>query len=212
MPRLKVVDSLGFFTRGEKGTSIQTAVWIRKTSAADAKDTQKGFASVAPRRGGGDCLVFKKGKFFLCLKKTFSLGCTEGKKSSLWVLEQQQRDLLGSVVMCRLSCGRSREAEVKSCLRPAARSCCVSGGESRLHTWFPLSRGSARRSPRGKQTDRKLRGRPEAAREPSKELHALHGSELILEKIVLIKYLKATRGQKFCCSAIECQMTSETEF
>lgn len=66
---LKVVDSRGFFTRGEKGKSIQTAVWILKTSAADAKDTQKGFTSVASRRGGGDCFAFRKGKFFCFWRK-----------------------------------------------------------------------------------------------------------------------------------------------
>lgn len=77
MRRLKVVDSAGFFMRGERGETIQAAAWILKTSAADAKDPQKGFTSVTSRRGGGDWLAFRKTEKFLFLKKTFSLGCVE---------------------------------------------------------------------------------------------------------------------------------------
>lgn len=174
---LEAVNSLGFFKRGEKGKSIQTAVWILKTSAADAKDTQKGFTSVALCRGGGDCFAFRKREFFLFLKKTFSLGCTEEK--SLWVLNSNSGSFL-EASWCRcLSYGLSQEAKMKFCVCPAASSCCVSGGESHPHIWFPLSQGSTQRSPQGKPTDRKLQGRRPAAQRPSKELNALYESELI---------------------------------
>lgn len=151
MWHLKVVDSLGFFTRGEKGKSIQTAVWILKTSAADAKDTQKGFTSVASRRGGGDCFAFRKKGNFLFLKKTFSLGCTEEK--SLWVLSSNSGSFLEASWRRCLSYGLSQEAKMKFCVCPVASSRCVCGGESHLHTWFPLSQGSTQRNPSG-QTDR----------------------------------------------------------
>lgn len=91
----------GFFTRGEKGKGIQKAVWILKTSAADAKDTQKGFTSVASQWGGGDCFAFRKREFSLFLKPTFSLGCSV--KNALCLLSDSSRRFLEAPWRRRLS-------------------------------------------------------------------------------------------------------------
>lgn len=149
--RLKVVDSVGFFMRGEKGKTIQTAVWILKTSAADAKDTQKGFTSVASRRVGGDWFAFRKGNFFLFLKKTFSLGCIED--NSLRVLSGNIRKF-SEAVMTSLPVlwSEPRGQSEILCLPPRFILLCLWGWVASPHLVSPQSRQHGE-EPSG-QTDR----------------------------------------------------------
>lgn len=144
--------------RGEKGKTIQTAVWILKTSAADAKDTQKGFTSVASRRVGGDWFAFRKGKFFCFWRKLSHWDALKIIPFGCWAVtfvdSRKRHDFAACLVVW------AKRPKWNSVFAPSLHLVVFVGGESHLHTWFPLSQGSTERSPQGKQTDRKLQGRP----------------------------------------------------
>lgn len=199
---LKVVNSLGFFTRGEKGKIIQKACGFSKHLRLMQKIPRRVSLQSLHNEAEEIASPSEKGNFSVFLRKTFSLRCNE--ENSLWVLSRNRGRFLEASWRCCLSYSLSQEAKVKFCVCPLTSSCCVCGGESHLHTWFPLSQRSRQRSP---QTDRQeAPGTSRCSPTFKRTYHTLwEWVDLpLLLKMVLIDTFNATGVQRLCRSTIKC--------